>query len=40
VTYFLSSLVLSYAIALVIAVVVELPFANLEALAWKTWEKK
>ncbi|CAB3977094.1 nose resistant to fluoxetine 6-like [Paramuricea clavata] len=40
VTYFLSALVLTYAIAFIIAVMVELPCANLEALAWKKWEKK
>jgi hypothetical protein len=40
VTYFLSALVLTYAIAFIIAVVVELPCANLEALAWKRWENK
>jgi hypothetical protein len=37
---FLSSLMLTYSIAFIIAVVVEFPFANLEALAWKAWEKK
>ena len=40
VTYFLSSLVLAYAVGFMIAVVVELPCANLEALFWRKWEKK
>ena len=40
VTYYLSSLVLTYAIAFIITVVVELPCANLEAIAWRKWEKK
>ena len=40
VTYFLSSLVLAYAVGFMIAVVVELPCANLEALVWRKWEKK
>jgi ABC-type nitrate/sulfonate/bicarbonate transport system permease component len=40
VIYFLSALVLTYAAAFIIAVVVELPCSNLEGLAWKKWEKK
>ena len=40
VTLFLSTLMLTYSISFVITVVVELPFANLEALAWGKWEKK
>ena len=40
VTYFLSSLVLAYAVGFMIAVVVELPRANLEALVWRKWENK
>ncbi|XP_028406328.1 nose resistant to fluoxetine protein 6-like [Dendronephthya gigantea] len=40
VTYFLASVVLTYLIAFIVTVVVELPCANLEAIAWKKWEKK
>ena len=40
VTYYLSSLVLTYAVSFIITVVVELPCANLEAIVWGMWEKE